>query len=98
MKNSEKYSIVPGFIRDKFREYRKTKEDQESPKEDEKREKENATMGEGYKKGGMVRAKKKAPVKMAKGGMMCSPRKKMAMGGMVKGYKKGGMVSRSGCK
>lgn len=94
MKRSEEFSIVPEFIRDKFREYRKTKEDQESPKENEKAEKDNAMMGKAYKKGGMVRAKK-APVKMAKGGMMCSPRKKMAMG---KGMKKGGMVRRSGCK
>lgn len=94
MKNSERFSIVPKGIRDMFRESQKTKEDQESPKPNEKQEKMNASMGEGYKKGGMVRAKK-APAKMAKGGMMCSPRKKMAMG---KGYKKGGMVRRSGCK
>jgi hypothetical protein len=37
----------------------------------------------GFKKGGMV--------KKAKGGMMCSPRKKMAMGGMVKGCKRSGV-------
>ena len=67
MKNSEKYSIVPSFIRDKFREYRKTKEDQESSKSDEKREKENAMMEKNeYAKGGMVKG-------YAKGGMV-SPR------------------------
>lgn len=46
----------------------------------------------GYAKGGLVKKTKSKPVmKMAKGGMMCSPRKKMAMGGMVKGCKRSGV-------
>lgn len=45
----------------------------------------------GFAKGGLVKKGKKAPAKMAKGGMMCSPRKKMAMGGMVKGCKRSGL-------
>ena len=45
-----------------------------------------------YAKGGLVKKTKSKPVmKMAKGGMMCSPRKKMAMGGMVKGCKRSGV-------
>ena len=52
-----------------------------------------------YAKGGLV--KKLAKGKMAKGGLMVSPRKKMAMGmkmgGAVKKYAKGGMAKK-GCK
>jgi hypothetical protein len=44
----------------------------------------------GFAKGGLVK-KPKTVMKMAKGGMMCSPRKKMAMGGMVKGCKRSGV-------
>lgn len=47
---------------------------------------------EKFAKGGLVKKTKPKPVmKMAKGGMMCSPRKKMAMGGMVKGCKRSGV-------
>lgn len=45
-----------------------------------------------YAKGGLVKKQKSKPVmKMAKGGIMCSPRKKMAMGGLAKGCKRSGV-------
>jgi len=96
-----KYKNAPYNITDKDRDAARKEEerrksemkrsDEISP-EDRKRL-DSLVSGEAqkYNKGGMV---KKAPAKMAKGGIMCSPRKKMAMG---KGYKAGGAVRRSGC-
>lgn len=103
-RSSSRYSIVPGFIRDRMRE--KKRREQEAASEeirrsadepapsrysDEERRAVEEMSGEGYAKGGMVK-------KYAKGGMAgCGP-KKYAKGGMVTKVKPPGGRGTKACK
>ena len=91
-KRAEELSVVPDFIREKFRKYLRGKKPsvQNKPPQggDNIPEKDREKLQE------MINKDEGSEQRLAKGGMV----KGYAGGGMVKGYAKGGMVKVRGAK